>query len=216
MNIKQEEMLEWKYQGSVPYVDAKHFLDSTPYTAQKINGAIKRFCNSEGAEKPKTFTEMEPFVNDLADFWLDANPETHTNGEHILHAALSNYIAFSIVWKEKAKSSNIVAPELMAQVGKMLVLKNTLAASTMVINSRLAHDKCPNRELYGDFKTILPDTFFTMLPIINSLQEGTYVLPEGQTQGDLNRLIGGFFAGNPAIIAVSDNLKQIEHKDSMN
>jgi len=212
MNIKQEEMLEWKYQGSVPYVDSKHFLEKTPYTAPKINGAIKRFCNSEGVEKPETFTDMEPFVNDLADFWIDANPEVHTKGEKILRSALSNYIAFSIVWKAKAKSSNIIAPELMGQIGKILALRNTLTSATLLMNSRLANDKCPNRELYGDFKNALADAFFAMLPVIDGLQRGTLELPKGQTQDDLHRLLGGFFSGNPSVLMVSDSLKLIEKK----
>lgn len=209
----QELVLEQKYQGVLTYVDAKHFLDETPYTAAKINGAIKRFENSEdGLPKPVTFTEMEPYVNDLADFWIDANPEVHTDGEHILHNALSNYIAFSIVWKAKAKSSNIIDPDLMGRAGKMIVFKNALGNAVKLINSRLAHDDCPNRDLYGDFRNTLPDAFFTVLPIVQKLQTGELKLPDGQTEDDLNRLIGGFFAGNPSVIGVSKSLKQIENK----
>lgn len=214
MNIRQEEILEQKYQGVLTYVDSKQFLDKTPYTAAKINGAIKRFCKAEDAEKPTTFVDMEPFVDDLADFWIDANPEAHADGEKILHSALSNYVAFAMVWKAKSKASSIVSPELMNQAGKMLILKNTLGSAVKMVNSRLAHDKCPNLELYGDFKNILPEAFFTMLPIVEGIQRGTLTIPEGQTENDLHRLIGGFFAGDPTVIGASQTLKQIEHKES--
>jgi len=208
----QEEVLEQKYQGVLVYVDSKQFLDETPYTAAKINGAIKRLHSSDSdIKKPINFMEMEPFVNDLADFWLDANPDVHTKGEKMLHSALSNYVAFAIVWKAKSKASSIVSPELMNQAGKMLILKNTLGSAVKMVNSRLAHDKCPNLELYGDFKNILPEAFFTMLPIVEGLQRGTLAIPEGQTENDLHRLIGGFFAGDPSVIGASKNLKQIEH-----
>lgn len=209
----QESVLEWKYQGVLTYVDAKHFLDETPYTAAKINGAMKRFEKSEdGLPKPKTFIEMQRYVADLADFWLDANPEAHTDGEKILHEALSNYVAFSCVWKAKSKASNIVTPELMGQSGKMLVFKNTLGNAVKLVNSRLAHDDCPNRDLYGDFRNVLPDAFFILLPITQKITNGELTLPEGQSEDNLNRLLGAFFAGNPDVIAISDRLKQIEYK----
>ncbi len=210
----QEEMLEKKYQGVLAYVDAKYFLDETPYTAAKINGAIRRFCASEpDIKKPINFMEMEPFVNDLADFWLDANPEIHTEGEKILHIALSNYVAFSAVWKAKAKSSNIVDPELMARAGKMLIFKNALGSAVKLVNSRLAHDKCPNRELYGDFKSALPEAFTIMLPMVEGLHSWKLKLPEEQTEEDLHRLIGCFFAGDPVVIDAVNALKQIEYKE---
>ncbi len=213
INLNQEELLEKRYQGVLTYTDAKQFLAKTPYTAPKINGAIKRFCNAESAVKPETFIEMEEFVNDLADFWLDANPEVHANGERILHAALSNYVAFSIVWKAKSKASNIINPDLMNQAGKMLIWKNTLGSAVKMVNSRLAHDKCPNKELYQDFRNILPEAFCIMLPIVQGLQNGSLTLPEGQTENDLHRLIGAFFARHPAVTMANESLKQIEHKE---
>lgn len=207
-----EKKLEAKYQGVLTYVDAKHFLEDTPYTAAKINGAIKRFVNSdaENNKLPTLFIEMESFVNDLADFWLDANPEIHIQGEAVLHNSLSNYISFSIVWKAKSKNSQVFTPSLMAKVGQMIVVKNALASATMIVNSRLAHDECPNKELYGDFKNALPDAFLTILPITQGLHTGSLALPAGQTESDLHRLIGGFFAGNPAVIGATQTLKQIE------
>jgi len=208
---ESEKKLESKYQGVLTYVDAKHFLENTPYTAAKINGAIKRFINGEADRKlPTLFIEMEEFVNDLADFWIDQNPDVHTDGEQVLHSALSNYIAFSTVWKAKSKTSKIINPDLMAQVGKMIVFKNALGQATMIVNSRLAHDTCPNKELYKDFKNILPESFFVILPIVAGLHDGTLTLPEGQTESDLHRLIGGFFAGNPAVIGAAQKLKQLE------
>ena len=212
MDIQQERTLEWKYQGVLMNTEAKQFLTETPYTGPKIVGAIKRFCNSEGAVKPTTFVEMELFVNDLADFWLDANPELHTDGEDTLHAALSNFIAFSNVWKAKSKASNIISPEFQRLVGRMLIWKNTLMSSTKLVNSRLAHDDCPNRELYGDFKNVLPEAFMVMLPIVEGIQNGKLKLPEGQTEADLHRLIGCFFAGDKVVIDAVNALKQIEYK----
>ncbi|MBF0229189.1 MAG: hypothetical protein HQK63_06300 [Desulfamplus sp.] len=210
---EREQKLETKYQGVLTYVDAKHFLENTPYTAAKINGVIKRFVNSdrENNKLPTLFIEMESFVNDLADFWIDQNPEVHTDGESTLHNCLSNYIAFSIVWKAKSKASQIINPDLMAQVGQMIVYKNALGHATMIVNSRIAHDACPNKELYGDFKNALPDAFLTILPVVHGLHTGQLTLPEGQTESDLNRLIGGFFAGNPAVIGATQSLKQILH-----
>jgi len=212
MNIRQEEILEQKYQGVLTYTEAKQFLDKTPYTGPKIVGAIKRFKKSEGVKNPKTFIEMEPFVNDLADFWLDANPEAHTDGERVLHSSLSNFVAFSTVWKAKSKASSIVSPELMNMAGRMLIWKNTLMSSTKLVNSRLAHDKCPNRELYGDFKNVLPEAFMVMLPIVEGVHDGKLILPKGQKEEDLHRLIGCFFAGEPVVIDVVNSIKQIEYK----
>lgn len=210
---ESEKEFELKYQGVLTYVDAKHFLENTPYTSAKIGGAIKRFINGETDRYlPCLFIEIDEFVNDLADFWLDANPEVHIQGESVLHDSLSNYIAFQHVWKTKSKNSQIFTPSLMAQVGKMICLKNALGAATMIVNSRIAHDKCPNRELYGDFKKALPDAFMSILPIVHGIQSGSLVLPEGQTEADLHRLIGSFFAGNTAVLSMAQDLKQIEYK----
>lgn len=207
-----EKELEKKYQGVLTYVDSKYFLDATPYTSAKINGAIKRFRNAEGVSEPTTFVEMEIFVNDLADFWIDQNPEIHTQGEALLHESLSKYIAFSKVWKAKSKNLQIFTPSFMYQVGKMIVLKNTLNQAVKLINSRIAYDKCPNRALYSDFRDILPDAFTLLLPVINGLQTGSLTLPPGQTEDDLHRLIGAFFAGDKAVLESVAVLKQLEHK----
>ena len=212
MDIRQEELLEQKYHGLLVYTDAKQFLEKTPYTGPKITGAIKRFCNAEDATKPDTFVEMESFVNDLADFWIDSNPEIHSKGERILRSALSNYVAFSIVWKAKSKASNIISPDLVKQVVWMLARKNALLSSVKVVNSRLAHDKCPNIELYTDFRNSLAEAFFVMLPLAHGIETGQLTLPEGQTENDLHRIIGGFFAGNPAVLGANLSMKQIEHK----
>lgn len=214
-NFDQEKKLEQKYQGVLTYIDAKHFLEKTPYTAAKINGAIKRFCNSDdGYEKPNTFIEMEPFVNDLADFWLDANPEVHEHGENVLRSALSNYIAFAIVWKAKAKASNIIDPELMRQAGQMIVMKNGLAGMIKLVNSRIAHDPCPNKEIYKDLSTVIADALYIALPLSQKMTAGELTLPEGVSEDDVYRVIGGLFSGNPAVVGVSNTLKQIEYKEA--
>lgn len=215
LEINQEEVLERQYQSVLTYPDSKYFLEKTPYTSAKINGCIKRFLKSNPDIKmPESFIEMESFVNDLADFWIDQNPEIHTQGESILHKSLSYYIAYSFVWKSKSKALKIVDSDLMKQVGVMITLKNALGQATMIVNSRLAHDTCPNKELYGDFRNALPDAFLTILPITQGLHTGQLTLPEGQTESDLHRLIGGFFAGNPAVIGASQSLKQLEYNPS--
>ena len=212
MDINQEELLEQKYHGLLVYTDAKQFLEKTPYTGPKITGAIKRFCNAEDATKPDTFVEMESFVNDLADFWIDSNPEIHSKGERILRSALSNYVAYSIVWKAKSKSSNIISQDLVKNVGLLLARKNALVSAFKIINSRLAHDNCPNKEIYADLKKCLAEAFFVMLPLVHGIETGKLTLPEGQTENDLHRIIGGFFAGNPAVLGANLSMKQIEHK----
>ena len=214
VEMKKEKELEREYQGVLGYCEAKEFLKNTPYTAAKISGAITRFCRKEERNKPKTFIEMELFVSDLIDFWLDVNPDVHIDGEFVLQQTLKNYIAFSIVWKAKAKASNILNSELSKQVGKMLVIKNALGNAVKVINSRIAHDECPNLEIYKDFKKQLPEAFMNVLPFTTALFDGTLKLPEGKTQQDINRLIGAYLSDNPKVIEAVNALKQIETKET--
>jgi len=200
VDATQEKKLERKYQGVLNYADAKQFLDATPYTAAKINGAIKRFCNSESVEKPRNFVEMETFVSDLSDFWLDNNPEVHTQGESILHSALSNYVAFTTVWKYKSKSSSIYVPELMAKCGVMIVVKNGLGNAIKVVNSYAKRNPELSRQ---DIVDGLIDGFSTLLPMIASNK-----LPEPSEP--LTRLLGAYLAGNKNILDAVEGLKQIE------
>ena len=195
-NFEQERTLEFKYQGVLDYVDAKQFLSKTPYTAAKINGAIKR----SGLEKPKSFIEMEDFVNDLADFWLDTNPEVHTDGDKVLYRSLSNYIAFAIVWKSKSKTSSIFDPTLMGKVGKMITFKNGLGQAIKIINSHAKRDPSLNREEVAEGFIL---GFSSLLPMITN--NNAPEIPE-----DLTRLIGAFFAGDKNILEAADALKQIE------
>ena len=195
-NFEQERVLEHKYQGVLNYVDAKHFLDETPYTAAKINSAIKRFCNADGAETPKNFIDMELFVNDLADFWLDANPEAHDQGEHILHESLSNYIAFAIVWKHKSKSSGIYEPELMAKCGAMIVFKNTLGQVIKIHNSCVKRNPVLKRE---EIANGLIDGFALLLPMVANSQ-----IPAPKEE--LTRLVGAYMAGNEQVLQIAGSL----------
>ncbi|RLB94613.1 MAG: hypothetical protein DRH26_00665 [Deltaproteobacteria bacterium] len=199
-NFEQERSLEFKYQGVVGYVDAKQFLGKTPYTAAKINGAIKRFCNAEGVEKPTSFIDMETFVSDLADFWLDNNPDVHTDGEKILYRALSNYIAFAIVWKTKAKTSSIFDPTLMGSVGQMITFKNGLGQAVKIINSYAKRNPVINREEVAEGFVL---GFSAILPLIanNTLPEVTE---------ELTRLIGAYYAGDKNVLEAAESLKQIE------
>jgi hypothetical protein len=195
-DFEQERTLEFKYQGVLGYAEAKQFLDKTPYTAAKINGAIKR----SGLEKPKNFIEMEEFVNDLADFWLDTNPEVHTQGEVMLNQALSNYIAFAIVWKAKSKSSSILDPTLMNSTGQMIVIKNTLGQAIKICNSHAKRNPALNRKELAEGLIL---GFSALLPMVakNTLPE----IPE-----KLTRLIGAFNAGDKNILKAANALTQIE------
>lgn len=197
--MKKEKALERDYQGVLGYCDSKEFLKNTPYSAAKINGAITRFCRKEDRQRPETFIEMEDFIPDLIDFWLDANPEIHLKGDRVLERVLKNYIPFAIVWKAKAKASNILSPELSKQVGQILIIKNALGNAVKTVNSRIAHDKCVNPELYKDFKEQLADAFIAVIPITTALFNGTLKLPEGKNEQDINRLIGSFLASNNQI-----------------
>ena len=73
----KEKKLERKYQGVIGYVEAKQFLAKTGYTAAKIRGALTRYCRIENIERPETFVEMETFLPDFIDFWLDTNLEAY-------------------------------------------------------------------------------------------------------------------------------------------
>ncbi|MEA1966689.1 MAG: hypothetical protein U9N77_00465 [Thermodesulfobacteriota bacterium] len=208
-NFTQEKLLERQYQGVLGYADAKDFLKETVYTAAKINGAIKRFCKAEEAVKPRTFIEMENFVSDLFDFWLDANPEQHTDTEPMLRQALSNYIAYAIVWKAKSKSSNILDPTIMATAGKAIQIKNALAHAVKTSFSYAKRNPALNKdELAEGFKI----AFCSLAPIVNKIDKGELPLPENETMEDLTRLIGGFLASDKTVLKASQELKQIAYK----
>ena len=197
-NFEQERSLEFKYQGVLGYAESKQFLSKTPYTAAKINGAIKR----SGIETPSSFIEMEEFVNDLADFWLDTNPEVHTDGDKVLYQSLSNYIAFAIVWKHKSKTSSIIDPTLMKSAGQMIVFKNGLGQAIKIIASCAKRNPALNREEIAE-GFILGFTYLLPLIANNSLPE----VPE-----DLTRSIGAYFAENKNLLAAASRVKQIDNK----
>jgi len=199
----QELKLEEKYQGVLHYVDAKQFLAETPYTSHKINGAIKRFCHSTGAEKPRNFTEMEVFVADLFDFWVDSNPDVHIQGETVLHSALSNYIAFSIVWKAKSKSSSILNHALTGKVGTMIQFKNSLGQAVKMINS------CAKRNSDINRKEIAAGLVMGYSKIM-AISQGKEPVPEIPV--DITRLIGAYLAGDKIVLDAAEKIKQLEYK----
>ncbi|MGD9825179.1 hypothetical protein [Desulfobacter sp.] len=205
MDHSKERLLEQKYQGVLTYAEAKHFLDETPYTAAQINGAIKRFCNAEGLEKPKTFIDMEPFVNDLADFWLDVNPEVHDQGEIVLRNTLANYISFSIVWKAKSKSSYILTPELMGKCGVMIAVKNSLGVSVKAGMSASKRNPSIPKETLVEGMIDLHGASIQMFSE-NKLPENSKLME------DFSRLAGALIAGDKSVLATAEQLKQIEHK----
>lgn len=212
-NFSQERDLESKYQGVLAYVEAKEFLRETPYTAQKIAGAMKRFEKSEGAEKPTTFSEMEAYVSDLMDFWLDANPNDHAGGEITLRNSVANYVAYSVVWKVKARRSAILSPDLMGTVGQWLAARSALASMSMIIPS-MAKRLGDGKDSYIEFKTDLPYIYQTLYAAGSQIVQGKLELPESETQQDLARLIGAFYAGDPGVLLATESLKMIEHKEN--
>lgn len=198
-NFEQERSLEFKYQGVLDYPEAKAFLKNTPYTAASINGAIKR----SGLEKPKNFIEMQEFVNDLADFWIDTNPEVHTDGEKVLYRALNNYIAYAIVWKSKSKSSSIFDPTLMGKCGAATTLKNSLGCANKMLNSRLSRNPDMNKEA-------VRDGLVMGYTAIMAISQGKDPVPE--IPDDITRLIGAYMAGDKLVHTAAEKLK-IEYKD---
>lgn len=208
---KREKELEVKYQGVIGYVEAKQFLEKTGYTAAKIRGALTRYCKANGLNRPKSFVEMEEFLPDFTDWWLDADSEYHKYGELKLHEAVSNYLAFVDVWKAKSKSLNIYTPSLMKQVGIMLVVKNTFAQTVKIgysyakRNPALSPDAIKEGFLQG---------FTALLPHIQGIETGQIELSEKFKFDDLTRLIGAYMAGDANAIGVAETLKHIEHKEA--
>jgi len=211
-NFSQERDLESKYQGVLAYVEAKEFLRGSPYTSQKIAGAMKRFEKSEGAQKPTTFSDMEVYVSDLVDFWLDTNPNDHTDGEATLRSSVANYVAYSVVWKVKARKSAILSPDLMGTVGNWLAHRSALNGMAVVIPS-MAKRLGDGDSRYIEFKNDLPYIYQTLYVTGSQIVRGKLELPESETQKDLSRLIGAFYAGDPGVLLAAESLKQIEHKE---
>ena len=225
---KSEIELEKKYFGVLFFVDAKEFLKKTPYTSAKISGAIGRFCRAEDAEIPSIFLDMETFVNDFCDFWLDANPEVHELGETVLNQAVTNYVAYQYVWAEKCKRSLVFTPEYLGLAGKMSTGKSALAVGTRFLNSRISHCKgsgdIEKAKALTDFRESLPEAVTLSMPIIEGLEKGRVSLPEGETLDDLMRLLAAYFSGDVAMLNTSKALKlkgddykyQIEYKEVVN
>ncbi len=216
---KTEKELEHKYWGVLAYPEAKEFLKGTPYTGSKIAGAIGRFCRQENIERPTTFIEMEPFVNDFVDFWLDANPEIHQTGELKLHKAASNYLAFATVWKAKSTASIIFSPKYMNLTGKMIIAKNALGIGLRLVNSRISHENenggdANKIENFQQIKDLLPDAVMLSMPIAQGLQTKAISLPKGQKITDLTRLIAAYFNGNTNILSISNTLKLESKKNT--
>lgn len=198
-NKEKEAELEFNYQGVLEFVDAKQFLKETPYTSHQINGAIKRYCNKQEVEKPMNFTEMEKFIPEFVEFWLSENPEDHIDRLDLVNS-LNNYIPFSIVWKAKSQSSNIINPKLMGKVGQMIIFKNALGQAIKVCNSHAKRNpKLDRKELSEG----LIMGFSSLLPMVanNALPEP----PEA-----LTRLVGAFNAGNENVLKTADSLRLIE------
>lgn len=199
-NYEQERSLEFKYQGVLDYPEAEAFLKNTPYTAAKINGAIKR----SGLDLPKNFVEMEGFVTDLADFWLDTNPEVHTDGEKVLYRALRNYVAYAKVWKAKSKSSSIFDPTLMGKCGFATTVKNSLDHSVKMTNSRAKRNPELNR-------SEIAEGFVMGHYAVMAISQGKDPMPE--IPDDLTRLIGAYMAGDKIALRAAEQIKMIEHKE---
>lgn len=205
IDFNQERVLENQYQGVLGYAEAQDFLKQSPYTAGQIRGAIQRFCNSTETDRPGTFTEMEVFVSDFIDWWLDLEPEKHTIGEFTLRQCVSNYLAFTSVWKKKSQTSNILNPEIMKAVGMSLMLKNSLGTATKAAFSYAKRNPALSAEnLCNGFLM----AHNTLLPFL----AGKWEITNANVSEDIARLIGGYLAGDQLVLAASDKLKMIESK----
>jgi hypothetical protein len=211
-SIENEKKLERKYQGVIGYVESKDFLEKTGYTSGKIRGALTRYCKEHEVERPGTFIEMESFVIDFVDWWLDENIEIHKYGELKLHDAVSNYLAFVDVWKAKSKSLSIYTPELMKQVGMMLIVKNTLSHAVKIgysyakRNPELKPEELKDGFLLG---------FAALLPTVAAIHSGEIELPANFDSEGLTRLIGAYLAGDKQIEGIVKSLNQIEEKGDL-
>ena len=211
--IENEKKLERKYQGVIGYVEAKQFLSGTGYTAAKIRGALTRYCKSHGVERPVTFIDMESFVVDFVDWWLDENVEIHEYGERKLYDAVSNYLAFVTVWKAKSKSLSIYTPELMKQVGMMLIIKNTLSHAVKIGYSYAKRNPSLKPE---ELKDGFLSGFAALLPTVAALHSGELELHDNFDSEGLTRLIGAYMAGDKHIDGIVKRLNQIEDKGELN
>ena len=205
--IEKEKKLERKYQGVIGYVEAKQFLKETGYTAAKIRGALGRFTKESSMERPKTFVEMEEFTIEFVDWWLDENVEIHKYGERKLYDAVANYLAFTTVWKSKSKSLGIYTPELMKQVGMMIVVKNTLAQAVKIgysyakRNPELRADELKDGFLLG---------FSALLPTIHSMHTDKIEEKPNSDMSELTRLIGAYLSGKPDVVEMAKKIKRLE------
>ena len=208
----QEEILEKQYFGVLAYADAKDFLRGTPYTGAQITGAIGRFCRSDSSiKKPETLFDMENFVKDFIDFWIDANPEVHTDGELVLNQSVSNFMAFSRVWKEKSRKSMVFNPDYMKLTQAMIDAKNSLTMGMKLFNSRIKHEKdsgnLSKADLYKKVRDMLPEAVTIAMPIAHGLQTGELILPEGEKIEDLTRLLAAYFSGDQTLLNLSKSIK---------
>lgn len=211
LTLKREKELEREYQGVIGYVEAKQFLEKTGYTAAKIRGALTKYCKLNELNRPESFVEMEKFVVDFVDWWLDEETAFHKYGERKLYEAVSNYLAFVDVWKAKSKSLNIYTPELMKQVGAMLIIKNTFAHAVKIGYSYAKR----NPELSpDDIREGFLQGFTLLLPYVQGVETGKIELFEDVKFDDLTRLVGAYMAGDANIIEASEALKQIDHKEA--
>ncbi|MCP4339841.1 MAG: hypothetical protein GY799_13360 [Desulfobulbaceae bacterium] len=210
MNREKELRLEEKYLPVLAYVEASKLLSTSQITSGKIRGAITSFCRAEKYERPTTFEEMEAeFIPDFLDWWWETRPDFHVDlDEAQTREAVKNYLAFTTVWKAKFKNHEIVSNQYRIQASTMLTVKNTLAAS---LKAQLSYNKRIGKIDQGELRKVFPEIFQALLPVIFSLQSGLVVLPDGNKEDDLTRLIGGFFAKDPAIIDASNKIKQIEY-----
>lgn len=210
--IDLEKEFERKYQGVLGYVEAKQFLEKTGYTAARIRGALTKYCKLKGLNRPESFVEMEAFVVDFADWWLDEDTAFHKYGERKLYEAVSNYLAFVDVWKAKSKSLSIYTPELMKQVGMMLIVKNTLSHAVKIgysyakRNPELKPEELKDGFLLG---------FAALLPTVAAIHSGEIELPDNFDSEGLTRLIGAYLAGDKQIEGIVKRLNQIDDKGDL-
>ena len=200
MNRKEHELqLEHQYINVLSYVEAKDLLKTHEHTAGKIRGAISRYCKKADIERPITFVEMEMFVPDMVDWWLDENPEYHNGlNESRTKEAVDLHLAFTTVWKAKVKNNDVLSNMQQLMASTMLTVKNSLAAA---LKSLLSYNKRNPKLSQENIRDAFVLAFKSVLPLIHELQSGKSQLPSNKAMDDITRMIGTYMADNQKALA---------------
>ena len=208
MDREKEEYLEHEFKKTLHYIEAKDLVARHGYTAGKIQGAIKRYCNATANERPQTFIEMKEFVPDFVDWWLDDNPGIHDGlAETRTVKAVESYLAFTTVWKAKIKNHDVISDKYRLMASTLLLMKNSLAASK---KAALSYNKRTPKAEQRTISAAFVDAHQRLLPAIYDMQSGNYKPVNNREIDELGSLIGGYFAKDKSVLAAVSTLKQLE------